>query len=743
MVFAVLSKLDELKVRLERVGGAFDVSLGPGEIGIGVDPASSHPEAIFVPGLDADEIRTSCLAAKAMNLPVPEDNQNCRADLQEIFLRRLLESSTLVVTDASPDRVLAFVVLLFRLISSEKPVLLDSWISAARAVRLDGSVFGPPKQNWIALHAAGTHSIISHFTDPGRNDTYGKAWLQASRFIADALRNGFMPDAMPIVPSIRHQPEFMSAFEREKEIYHGWLEHAEIVQLRLPMRLSAGEGNERFRVVDAIFYEELEPIGAGNIFMRTDTEHSPLGRGFSVGVAYRPQGRPGNRFFVTSDVNSGITLKWIHTALEQTETQAWQQQGKERPSTLPRPLLGVPENAWNEPWFDGYGEFKFLAEPREQTLPDGSEVTGSLLSWADVKRAIWETSSPLRHVVLAELLVDMENPSRSPPASYRSIWEICQSPALAVAGCKKISSLRWAPKISADNAAISMNSVLGALASLPNNRISQHEVFSGIASPKSFDKIEVPGGFGLVTNEGVVLFDDWRPTPLPIGLLIPLFEASAERDKVLSETLAKLSALQELFASILVSKPANNGNTTRKSKKVVSASIRQAKLEKLLENAVAVQLELKRIDQNYQSVVARLGENALSDPAISRWKMALDQRWALSERSETYENLVNLMMDSVQKALDLGNRRFQRFVFLLGFAITPAAVISEPLGRLLNTAMPVELTRMISGLGFDVARLPDALQIMSAIGLAILLYFSLSAISNGLDRSSLKQTTQA
>ncbi len=731
-VYEALASLSSLKVRVVRMGGLSEVSLAPGEIGIGISATGSGNESLFVPALAPSGDRTACLSRIAAEQPMPDIGIMAQP---VVFLTSWLKGATLVIQDAGPDRVLALAILLARLVSKTLPPGLQAWIDAAAIARNEGNISGEPKQNWYALHSAGTHAIFSREGDESSAESYGTAWLYGLQFLTDALRRGLMPDALAPDIGLRHQTTFLAALEREQDIYRGWLNHADIIQLRLPLSTPSSQASKRFRLVDAILYEEDDAAGAAKLFMRNDLKNAPLGRGFDVAVSYRPKGPPGTRFTLTCDPRAGVSLEPIYHAIEAAECAAWEARGLQRPSDTPRALDGVKDNQWNEPWYDGRGTFTQIVEPRQEKEGGGVPGTpgnGSLLGWEDIKRLVWSTASPLKHIKILQFAPPGGSKIEAAIGKERTVWDLCENPGGQKHGNKRLINLRWAGENTDDSFAIEVPTVQSALASLPKDRRDRDRALSVLSDPKSFERVDVQGGFGIVTRDGAVLFDDWRPWPLPTNLLLALFVASARKDAALDNAKTKFDALQARF-SVLMDQPVGR-STSKMATRITHRATIQRERENLMRETILLQLALKQIDREYETRIAKEGVAALADQSAARWREALDHRWGLTERSNRYAHLVTSMLDSVKTTLELAKSAFERTLFLLGFAITPAAVISEPMGETVAGLVPRDQSGLIAGSAYLTDHAQNHLQIVSALLLSVLLFVSLRRLSTSLER---------
>lgn len=741
-VFKAFQTVEKLNIRSVPLGSQAVTHLDTDVIAIGVSQPDPQNGILVVPSLTGPYAGFRCLSELAAS---PEMAPLLPPSGDAASLVSRLNSGALVVQDdATPDRLLAFVILAIRLLSNQVPPELQPWIEAVSRHRRDGNVTGDPMRNWCALQSAGSHAIFTRASSaqsgdgaPAKEDQWidpqslSNAWTSGVQFLTDALRQGCLVDRLPESPSLHHQQAFQSALEREQDIYQAWLEHANIVQLRLPLLGHDGKPGERVRIADALIYEEEEEAGAAKLFYRKDTENSPMKRGFDVAVAYRPNATPGNRFTLSSDPDSGICLKPIYDAIESAESDAWKAASVTRPSDAPRRLPGLDPAVWNEPWYQDGGRYTLIASPRGfetgQGLPEIAS-RGSFLDWEDIQRIVWETSNPLKEI----RVVQTHGPAEKAVLEKRSLWDVVQEPKPVTSGDKRLVNLRWAQGSPDDSRAMSLPSVEGAMASIPRQGDIPHGTFSLIYDPMSYDRINVKGGFVIVTEDGAVLFDDWRPWMLDSSQLVAQFEACAAKDAALKTAYLELANLQERFAT-LMDPPSNKSGKNRGRWRGPN----RRKLEGLLKRTVALQMLLKRVDRTFEARIAESGVSATSNPSLQNWREALDKRWGLTERSERYSNLTELMLSSIEKTLEIGARAFQRLIFLLGFAITPSVVVSEPLGRMVAPMMPPAPERLGRFGDYLTKHAVDGWQVLLSVLLSGVLFMLLHVASTAMERRTL------
>ncbi len=317
---------------------------------------------------------------------------------------------TLVMKDASPDNVLGLIVLLAHLNGVHADAVPRAWVTPVAAWEQGQSRVADPFAHWPTLlvtlcHGYWDSELFRGLPTDGTasersaraheaNAVVGAAWLACLRFTA-ALLAADSPLAPIADLSICPEAGRAAAFLRyEAEQYRHALDHAETLQLRLPMQ---GSGGCR-RIVDACLIEEQTLTGAMKVFQRNDRVHPWLGDGFGLmGLYYPALAGSGNDMTLSVDPALGVHLPDLWWALERLEDGAWDGQ---RPCDNPRiDLAGYPAgrrpdtgaSSPNQPWWDDRGSYTLIAAPAR--LSDGSP--GSRLDWReDVIEALWTCYKP-------------------------------------------------------------------------------------------------------------------------------------------------------------------------------------------------------------------------------------------------------------------------------------------------------------------------------------------------------------
>ncbi len=414
-----------------------------------------------------------------------------------------LDRAALVVEDASPDSVLSVIFWLARLGGVAPGELPQRWITALTAWERDG-VAPSVTQSWTALMSALAHS---HFGGDG----IAAAWNDALRFTASLLRHGVDPDA--VTPEANPQILAEAAYGRaiafamnERQDYLQSLARAVRLELLVPMAGAHG----RSLLVDAYFaVESNAPSGVKKVYIRTDTENTSLGNGFSLMGLYRPGlAGTGNDMTVSVDPRSGIALKELWTRLEALENERWQGQ---RPNAAPRRISSYPAGeGFDQPWWDDHGRYTLLGAPKKFATEPGSR-----LSWSDVLETAWRCYNQLRTLAVFDL-GDTGGTARPRPI------EAC-TPQRVASGSgneevvKYLIAAKW-DRSEGQSQTLQFTATvkrhLAALITQAAKGRSGQVRLADLAEPEDFDYLEIAGGTAVVTRDGAFLLDDWRDKDL-------------------------------------------------------------------------------------------------------------------------------------------------------------------------------------------------------------------------------------
>ena len=457
-----------------------------------------------------------------------------------------LDRATLVVEDASPDSVLSVVFWLARLAGVPASELPQRWITALTAWERDG-VAPSVTQSWTALMSALAHS---HFGADG----IAAAWGDALRFTASLLRNGVDPDAV----SPEASPQILAEAAYGRAIAFAMNERQDYLQslaraVRLELLVPMAESHGRLLLVDAYFaVESNAPSGVKKIYIRTDTENTSLGNGFSLMGLYRPGlAGTGNDMTVSVDPRSGIALKDLWKALEAKEIERW---GGERPNATPRRISSYPAGeGYDQPWWDDHGRYTLLGAPKQI----GEGVPGSRLRWSDVLEAVWRCYNQLRVLAVFDLGEEGGQP-RPKPIEDCTPRRVASGAGEAEA-VKYLIAAKWDRSEGHSQTLQFTGTVKRHLAALIEGAAAGRSGpvrLADLAEPEDFDYLDIAGGTAVVTREGAFLLDDWRDKDLAVQALtadfaqgVALLASCKSFDAEVDELYEGSNAKEGLFSS--------------------------------------------------------------------------------------------------------------------------------------------------------------------------------------------------
>jgi hypothetical protein len=567
----------------------------------------------------------------------------------EVFQR-----ATLVVEDASPDSVIGILLVLMRVGGLAPETFPADWIEAIDQWERDGTVEAPGTA-WTALASALAHrhfSVGKAATDVD-NVT---AWRETLSFAVQCLRREVHPHAVPDLTDMALWRAAQVALRQEEQTYLGWLPHAAQVQLSLPV----SGANERRLLVDGLLFTEDQSTGAAKVFYRNDRAHAPLGQGFTLAAHYRPaESGSGNDFTIALDPRRGVHLEELWDELERRETTAWAASGIARPSDTPR-VMEELQNRWNEPWYLKR-ERDLIGAPRAVEIVDAEGVTrkvpGTRLAWSDVRDALWTVFNPLRGVNVHPMGLRNGEPVPGEPCALLDLRSVKGTHDHA----KHLLLAKWPPDRDDIWAGLSPRA-LGAspivdrvIAGLIGRHDSCPVGLDALPPSGSWQKIELSGGFAILTHDGLFVLDDWQERALhALPEICACFHQAAALDHQLGNfERHDVEHLSKAMAQAIAKKQAWKTH----GKVILAASAASVALADL------------------RSRAARIPR----DPDVRRIREALDQQWGLERRLASLEQQVTSISEALKS---LGEARLlgvTRFVGIFGFGPYLAENLAGPL----------------------------------------------------------------
>lgn len=429
--------------------------------------------------------------------------------------RELLRRFELIVEDVGPDSCFALLCWLALRSGVEADEIRhgpgEPWVNAIRAWETTGMA-DEAFTSWAVLLSALGHSYIppanawqTHEADFNAIDL-SQAWREALRFTVTLLRQKVNPNVVPSLWHLSGYARAMAFLRSEYQDYLASLFQAICLQLLVPLRET---GDARQLLVDAYFAVETWPSGSKKLFIRTDREHTYLQQGFALMGLYRPDGRTqgtGNDMTVSVNPQTGIYLKALWEELERLENERWQGQ---RPRENARPIVSYHETeGYTEPWWDDHGRYTLLGAPRR--LPDGR--LGTRLAWSDVVEAAWRCYNPLRGLCVRDAL---DHDRECPLEQCRRQRQHFEDRPLTLE--RYLVAAKWLLKTAIPQAVVLSPTAKRFFAALvTHERTTAPVSVTDLPEEQEFDFASLRGGFAVIHEQGVFLFDDWRVAPLKL-----------------------------------------------------------------------------------------------------------------------------------------------------------------------------------------------------------------------------------
>lgn len=560
----------------------------------------------------------------------------------------------LIVENASPDSLMAAVLLLAMLSGLAPDVVPEVWIDAVDDWERTG-VVEAPERSWAALASALTHAVL---TRPRLDDqpSWSEAWRQGLGFAGNCLAaSDIDPWAMGRHLEIPQWRLAEIALRQEQRMYHDALEHAGILQLVLPTPV------ERGLLVDALLITEDTPTGATKVFYRNDRENSPLKEGFTLAVVYRPSlAGTGNDITISVDPRKGVLLTSLWHELERREVAAWAAKGLERPADAPRQLANV-QARHNEPWFINPDQ-TLIAAPH--AIPPHPH--GTLLDWREVLDVLFALHHPLRDVRVrpypsadggeATVTITDLRPVRF-QGTYDKVLLMAEWPEIGIAGLSRRSprSLTDAPVVERILAALIRRRDHGSAPRLADLPLT------------GWQTLRLDGGLAVLTKQGVFVLDDWRDAKLDLAEARSSFETAAGLDMSLREL--ERDELPEL---------------RRATERVLQGSNWRWRESGRLRRACAeMSIRLARLRSKYTWAVA--------DPNIRVLSQAIDEHWGLTRRLADVEQSLRTLEAALQRQGAMRQESIISLIGVPGFLTIAAFEAMQAVGSLVD-ALKVEST---------------------------------------------------
>jgi hypothetical protein len=555
-----------------------------------------------------------------------------------LSMRELVEKLTIVAEDAAPDSILGFLMLLAACQGISLPCFFPAWRDAVDDWERHGNA-EQPMHSWCALESALVHRrfpIQMSLTA----DLMSKAWGEGLRFLAASLTRDLHPECLPQVPICAEHSMAMYALQQEQQAYEQWLQHAQIVQLSLPLASTT----DRKLLVDAILVDENQTTGSARTFYRNDKINSPLNKGFALAVHHRPHSSEAYPdITIAVDPRRGVRLSDLHKALENAETVAWAKHREARSTRPPRYMENVP-NTYEQPWYMDR-DHTLIASPRRVS----DQRNGSFLNRDAVLDLIWETYHPLTGIKV------LPSPTAFEPVSLLEVRPV--SPTHSSAGkCLLAASWLNGEETSLPLALPNAPTIWRMLAAMTRSRGNGGlPPLKTLPSAGDYDHVELAGGLAIVTDDGAFVLDDWTPNTIDWNKLLEVFNAATElldRVQLFEASIATL--IEELNLHL-------------------DSALRLNDVQRLLRRTSTLSTQLAQVQGKYALPSPHANARILSQ--------ALSRRWALDSRLNALSAEVLSLQTALRTSLEIGTASITRLIATFGFAAGIAAALASPTAK--------------------------------------------------------------
>lgn len=426
---------------------------------------------------------------------------------QETFL----SGQVVVVEDASPDTCLALLALRKRMAGEDFPA---SWTRYSEHWEEgDTEATGEVEHSFGALLSALVHAELQNVSsqDPEvRSAALASAVGKGVVYAWGLVSIGLQPDRIPQnligagrdLQKLHREARSRLAYER--------LAYRQVsrssARLQLAIHLA---GSRRKTLVDAILFSETLFTGVMKHFSRSDPD-TFTGRGYALQALYRPALKgTGNDITISTNPSASLDLWALWAELERLEDERWAvfaettdgfarpRGGTDRKLVSHDQKIGTSSPS-HQPWWDDKGKRTLIAAPRS-IIHEGAEYPGSLLTWADVKAALWRCYAPTMGLRVtdrrdrSEAVKISENSSKVRALRTTLVY----GSDISIVDCVRLpgqedDAILWSPTLSAMFASIVATGGV-TIDTLPE--------------PSDFDVLEARGGTIITSEHGVALIE--------------------------------------------------------------------------------------------------------------------------------------------------------------------------------------------------------------------------------------------
>jgi hypothetical protein len=548
-----------------------------------------------------------------------------------------LSGLSVVVEDASPDTCLSVVTLARRL---RGEVVTAVWIDYVdRWEAGDVHSTGAPEHSFGALLSA----LVHPFFDAGKPEVSAQALVRGVAYLEALIARDVDPADLPTRLPISLHADAVGRLGLERERYRQAIRSGTVVQLSLPVR-----GSGRRRTIDAIILSELEPTGTVKAWLRRDAS-SPSGDGYGLMALHRPREvGTGGDMSVSVDPTLAVHLLDLWCELEAREETAWREAGEVRPRDHVRALNVYADHSdreaqpCNQPWYDG-GDLTLLAAPK--ALGVGGPL-GSKLGWRDVLDAVWGVYRPDANV--------QARPREDEGAAARLLDTAALEARTTKLGA---TALVMADLVQAEvmgERAVWTETLERALAGCLRGDVP---AIDRLAAPDDYDIFHERGGTVLVSNAGVLLYEETPAIGFPAAAL-----AAAAKDHALTLGRAIIleGRLQTAIARALLAVQKGDGAHTR--------------------DALTYIYRMQMDARSHLTTAMRASDAPPppDDPMVIRVSEAMKRRWSAQSRFEAVIARTEELAEMVSSATETRSAGLLRRLTIYGFpALAFGAIIGD------------------------------------------------------------------
>jgi hypothetical protein len=287
-------------------------------------------------------------------------------------------------------------------------------------------------------------------------------------------------------------------------------------------------------------------------------------------------------------------------------------------------------------------------------------MPGTLLTWSDVQEAIWTVFNPLNGVA-----VHMMNESSEPPAKQTVPLLDLRPAGRAQSHAKRLILAKWPSGAEHDPSGRSPRAlndspiVERVIAGLIGRDTQDRLTLAALPPIGTWQRIELDGGFAILTHDGLFILDDWRNRELKaLTEICKAFDLAANLDR----DLGRLEA------------DSVKGLAKKMGDAVLAGRMWESHIA-IMQHAASAGVRLADLRGREAGIP--------QEPDARRLREALDRQWGLDRRLTGLEQQIKSISDA---AKTLGEARLlsvTRFIGIFAFGPYMASSLATPLSKLL------------------------------------------------------------